>query len=273
MISTPTLYKVIKTKIDESDRCSLRDVVVVKVKDTKVTVVTDYNGNRVKSFYRKNSVKRSSHLVVDDFPWSITVLNDCILAVSVPYSNKILKVRADPDLKLLSTITTDKQYWGLDVLDQSTLVASTHSPPSVDVLDMEGGVKRSIQTLPAPHKSFMYPSYLHVTRQGTILVSDMGLKSVIGLTQTGDVVFTYSPTDDRALKCPHGITSTSTGDILVADSSAQKVIQLSESGEFIKDILTSQDGIQHPFGLCINGNKLYVTGQDEGVHVYQMNRS
>ncbi|XP_046552221.1 E3 ubiquitin-protein ligase TRIM56-like [Haliotis rubra] len=81
----------------------------------------------------------------------------------------------------------------------------------------------------------------------------LGTNSVVCLTPEGDVVFNYRPTGDSALKVPRGITSTSTGDILVTDYSQHRVIHLTESGQFVRNILTSQDGVKNPLGLCVGG--------------------
>ena len=74
------------------------------------------------------------------------------------------------------------------------------------------------------------------------------------------------------MKYPYGITSTSTRDILAADWGTDKVIHLNQSGEFIKDILTLQDGIQYPTSLSIFEEKLYVTEKFKGLKVFQFSQ-
>ncbi|XP_046571381.1 tripartite motif-containing protein 45-like [Haliotis rubra] len=58
----------------------------------------------------------------------------------------------------------------------------------------------------------------------------------------GGIVEIRNRTGDKALTNPCGITTTSTGDILFVDRDTCKVIQLTESGEFVRELLTLEDG-------------------------------
>ncbi|XP_046563824.1 uncharacterized protein LOC124272686 [Haliotis rubra] len=195
------------------------DVTVLEVNGTDTVVVTDYNNNSVKSFYTRNSQPGHSKLSLEGRPWGITRLKHNQVAVTVLDTSQIVTVEVNPDLVLLSTITTSKQYWGITSLTPSTLAASSESPPCVDILDMSGHVLKSVCPGHRGGNILKYPYFLCTTRTGNILVSDCGTKCVVCLTPEGDVVFNYRPTGHTALKDPGGITSTSTGDILVTDNS------------------------------------------------------
>ncbi|XP_048253347.1 protein lin-41-like [Haliotis rufescens] len=251
--ATPVLQDTIDVRVagDSNTPCP-RDVTVMVVNDTDTVVVTDYKS--VKSFYTRNNQTRHSKLSLGCKPWSLTKLTHNQVAVTVRNINQIVTVEVNPDLVLLSTITTSKQYMGITSLTPSTLAASSQSPPCVDILDMTGNVLRSISPLQNSNNILRYPNFLCTTRTGNILVSDAGTKCVLCLTPEGDVVFTYSPTGDTALEFPQGITSTSTGDILVTDYSLHSVIHLTESGQFVKIILTQQDGMNQPQGVCVDGH-------------------
>ncbi|XP_048253336.1 uncharacterized protein LOC125381138 [Haliotis rufescens] len=224
------------------------------VNDTDTVVVTDWINDNVKSFYTRNNQTRHSKLSLGGRPWNLTKLTHNQVAVTVWNIYQIVTVEVNPDLVLLSTITTSKQYWGITSLTPSTLAASSRSPTCVDILDMTGNVLRSISPLHNGNNILQRPNYLCTTRTGNILVSDCGTKRVVCLTPEGDVVFTYSPIGDTALKCPQGITRTSTGDILVTDYLLHRVIHLTESGQFVRNILTQQDGINYPWGVCVDGH-------------------
>ncbi|XP_048255046.1 protein wech-like [Haliotis rufescens] len=239
------------------------DMTVLVVNGTDTVVVTDYSNKSVKSFYTRNKQHGHSRLRVGGAPFGITKLKNNQVAVTMPVSSRIVTIQVNPDLVLLSTITTSKKYQGITSLTPSTLAASSYYPPSVDILDMTGHVLKSI-CLGQPSRCILkYPYCLCTTRTGNILVSDRGSRCVVCLTPKGDVVFNYSTTGNTSLEFPCGITSTSTGDILVTDNSLHRVLHLTESGQFVRNMLTSQDGVQNPSGVCVGGRgRMYVCMSD-----------
>ncbi|XP_046345070.2 protein wech-like [Haliotis rufescens] len=267
--AAPVLQDTINVRVaGDVRRAHSIDVTVLVVNGTDTVVVTDKNNNSVKSFYTRNSQLDHSSLSLITNPYGITKLKDNQVAVTVPGSSQIVTVQVNPDLVLLSTITGSKEYRGITSLTPSTLAAGSDSPPCVDILDVAGHVLRSIFPDHPSRYILKYPYFLCTTRTGNILVSDVGSKCVVCLTPEGDVVFTYSPKGDTALKYPLGITSTSTGDILVTDYHLHRVIHLTESGQFVRNILTSQDGVKSPWGACVGGHgRMYLCTPDE-VRVY-----
>ncbi|XP_071091573.1 protein wech-like [Haliotis cracherodii] len=252
-------------------RPNLIDATVLLVNGTDTVIVTDNNNNSVKSFYTRNKKQGHSRLSLSGPPWGITTLKDNQVAVTVAITRQIVIVQVNPDLVLLSAITTRKQYMGITSLKPLTLAASSSSPPCVDILDMAGHVLRSISPGQPSRYILEYPFFLCTTRTGNILVSDRGSKCVVCLTPEGDVVFTYSPTGDTEMEHPRGITSTSTGDILVTDLNLHRVLHLTESGQFVRKILTSQAGVQFPLGVCVDGRgRMYVCMSDS-VKVFTLN--
>ncbi|XP_046352374.2 tripartite motif-containing protein 3-like [Haliotis rufescens] len=231
---------------------ALRDVTVLVVDGIQTVVVTDFNNKCVKSFYTRNNQLCQSKLPLDGSPWGVTQLKENQVMVAVPNSSQIVTVEVTPDLVLLSTITTRKDYYSLAVLSPSSLVSGCRV--CVDILDIAGHVLRSVTT----HNNdtlFTYPWYMCVTNKGNILVSDSQEQSVTCVTSEGDVVWRYAPTGDRAI-IPYGISTTPTGDILLADSN--KVIRLTETGDYVtghKDIGCD------PWGLYVDRHDtLYVCG-------------
>ncbi|XP_048254973.1 protein wech-like isoform X3 [Haliotis rufescens] len=239
------------------------DVTVFVVNGTDTVVVTDYNNHSVKSFYTRNKQPCHSRLSLGGPPWGITMLKDNQVAVTVHGTRQIVTVQVNPDLVLLSAIPTSKQYRGITSLTPSTLAASSSLPPCVDILGMAGHVLKSIGPGQPIRCILKSPLYLCTTRTGNILVSDWGSRCVVCLTPEGDVVFTYSPRGDTSLMFPLGITSTSAGDILVTDYHLHRVLHLTESGQFVRNMLTSQDGVQNPRGVCVGGRgRMYLCRPD-----------
>ncbi|XP_067652283.1 protein wech-like [Haliotis asinina] len=227
-------------------------VTVVVVDGADTVVVTDMYNSSVKSFYSSNNQRHHSKILLDGGPWGITKLTNDQVAVTLIYSKQIITLKVKLDLELLTTMRTSKQYLGITSLTPSTLAAGSRSPPCVDILDMAGNVLRSISPLHKGNNILQCPDFLSTTRTGDILVSDGGTKCIVCLTPEGDMMFNYTPTGDTALECPRGITSTSTGDILVTDFKLHRVIHLTDSGQFVQNLLTSKDGIQNTYGICMD---------------------
>ncbi|XP_046360438.2 E3 ubiquitin-protein ligase Midline-1-like [Haliotis rufescens] len=255
---TPELQDTIKVRVpSDSGNAYPVDMTVLVVNRTDTVVVTDNNNKSVKSFYTRNKKQGHSKLSLISKPWGVTRMKHNQVAVTLPDTRQIVTVEVNPDLELLSTVTTSKQYWGITSPTPSTLAAGSQSPPCVDILDMSGHMLRSITPVHHGNNILRYPNFLSTTGTGNILVSDSGTACVMCLTPGGDVVFTYSPTGDT-LTVPRGISSTSTGDILVTYDALDRVIHLTESGQFVRNILTSRDGVWYPYGLCISEQQIYV---------------
>ncbi|XP_048253768.1 tripartite motif-containing protein 2-like [Haliotis rufescens] len=254
LMATPVLHDTINIRVaGDGNTANPVDVTTLVVNGTDTVVVTDCQNKSVKSFYNKTKQPGHSKLSLSSRPYCLTKLKHNQVAVTVPDTRQIVTVEVNPDLVLLSTITTNKEYWGITSLSQSTLAASDLSPPSVDILDMTGHVLRSISPVHSGKNILQNPYFLCTTRTGNILVSDSSYGCVLCLTPEGDVVFTYPPTGDTTLTHPWGITSTSTGDILVAYYSPHKVVHLTESGHFDRHFLTADDGVLNPRGVCVDG--------------------
>ncbi|XP_048239059.1 RING finger protein 207-like [Haliotis rufescens] len=267
--SSPVLHHTIDCGEDGDGKDpSLCDVTVLTVDDIKVTVVIDFNNKRLKTYYTSNFKSFHNQLLLSSRPWQIAKLCESQIAVSVPGSKEIVTVNVTPGPVFLSTIKTRKKYQALACLSPSQLAAGTWGQShSVDILDMTGRILRSINTGVIGN-----PEYIHVTRNNNLIVSEEAVKSLVCVTSEGDVVFTYTPTGVRALTRPWGVTTSSSGDILLVDQYSNKVIQLTESGQFVRDVLTQQDGLNCPLGACLDGDGLLYVTSDRYVKVFNFYR-
>ncbi|XP_046579691.1 E3 ubiquitin-protein ligase TRIM56-like [Haliotis rubra] len=238
----------------------LGDVTVLVVDGIQTVVVTDWENNCVKSFYRRHNESCHSKLPLGGTPCGETQLKENKVMVAIPLACQIVTVEVNPDLHLLSTMTTSKGYYSIAVLNPASLAAGGDG--CVDMLDMSGRVLRRVAT--TNKGRFVYPFFMSISNRGNMLVSDWGERSVTCMTPDGDVVWRYVPTDNMALKRPRGITTTSTGDVLLADLDSSRVIQLTESGKFVRNLLTLQDGIPCPSGVYVDRHdSLFVCTSDE----------
>ncbi|XP_048253788.1 protein wech-like isoform X2 [Haliotis rufescens] len=239
---------------------SLFDVAVLVVDGIKVMVVIDSFNSRLHACYTSNKRHIQKCLDLPTGPSQVAKVGGARVAVTLPDTQQIAFINFDPEPTLLSTVKTKRQYNGLACLNSSQLVAGgKDSRASVDVLDMKGNVLKSINT-----GVIKNPSYIHVTRNNNLIFSNAAVKSLVSATCDGEVVFTYTPTGEKALKYPRGVTTTSTGDILLVDSYSHRVIQLTESGQFVRDVLTQHDGLECPRGICLDDDGLlYVTNYND----------
>ncbi|XP_046556139.1 uncharacterized protein LOC124265411 [Haliotis rubra] len=251
--SVPTLYQTIHCKkVHGMAHPMFKDITALAVDGIKVAVVVDYINKGLFTYYTHDR-HGPKYIKLSAGPCTIIQLTKWHVAVTVPYSNEIVIVKVYPEPVILSTIKTNRSYYGLACLSPSRLVAG--GIERTDILDMEGNVLKSINT-----GKVSSPDYIHVTGNRNLIVSEEKNKSLVSVTSDGQVVFTCPPTGDCALKYPQGITTTSTGDILVVDRDSHKVIQLTESGEFVRDVLTARDGIDSPRGICLDTDGLlYIT--------------
>ncbi|XP_046345664.2 uncharacterized protein LOC124126313 isoform X2 [Haliotis rufescens] len=151
--ATPVLHDTINIRVaGDGNPARPIDLTTLVVNGTDTVVVTDSINKSVKSFYTKTNQPGHSKLSLSSRPWGITKLKHNQVAVTVRDTSQIVTVEVNPDLVLLSTITTNKQYCGITSLTPSTLAASVQSPPSVDILDMIGNVLRSISPLSGGEK-------------------------------------------------------------------------------------------------------------------------
>ncbi|XP_046559869.1 tripartite motif-containing protein 3-like [Haliotis rubra] len=253
--SRPVVHQTVDIRIDgDVKKPDPADVTVLVVDGVETLVVTDHANSCLKSFYANKGKSQSSKLNLPSDPRTVTRLGDNRVLVSFSTHNEIAVVRVTPDLVLLSRVSTKKKYRCLTALSSSKLAAGCGDPPCVDILDTSGAVLKSHSIL--NRGKTINPWFLSATTDGNILVSDVGSHSVYCITPHGDVVFTS--TGGGSLREPRGIATTSTGHILVADSGTRMVILLTATGKFVRNLLTSQSEILHPYGLFLCGHKLFV---------------
>ncbi|XP_046328984.2 uncharacterized protein LOC124112858 isoform X2 [Haliotis rufescens] len=255
--SSAVLHHTIDCHTKEDKWCpDLIDVTVVSSsgEPNTIMIVADFINRSLKSIYTSKSNLHKRCLKLSDRPWQIAKLHKKHIAVSVPDSKEIVTVQLTPNPVLLSTIRTKKEYFALACPAPSQLLAGTFKTSnSVDLLDMEGHVLKSINT-----GSIVSPDYIQITDQKNILVGQGDVNSFVSVTSDGEVLFYYPSTRENVLSCPRGFATTSTGDVLLVDRDCKKVIQLTESGQFVRDVLT--EGLEHPRCLCLdNDGLMYVT--------------
>ncbi|XP_067672050.1 tripartite motif-containing protein 2-like isoform X2 [Haliotis asinina] len=248
----------INIRIDgDTETPEVVDVAVLSVKGSLVIVLSDHNNNCLKCFYTKDGRKHNTKLMMEGKPLGLAKLSSNRIAAAV-WPNRIVLVEATPDLELLTTLETGKQYRGLTALTHVTIAAAS-ATTSIDILDMDGDVLRSVFVPDTGQDIIHIPYHICASRTGNILVSDYGSRSVYCLSPVGEVVFADMPRGERNPQDPRGITVTKSGDIFLADCGANVIMQLSEDGQFVRHVLSVKNGIVKPSGLCVDDqDQLYV---------------
>ena len=101
------------------------------------------------------------------------------------------------------------------------------------------------------------PHYITENINGDICTSDIRNDKVVVVNKSGQHRFSY--TGKRSEFYPCGICTDVLGHILVCDSHSNTVHLLNQDGGFLSVILSSQQGIQFPRGVCVDEeNNLYV---------------
>ncbi|XP_023931778.1 tripartite motif-containing protein 3-like [Lingula anatina] len=99
-----------------------------------------------------------------------------------------------------------------------------------------------------------HPVYITVNSvNDNIVISDMGGHCVHVLSPTGDHLYKYDGSREGSeLRSPHGVCTDSYGHIFIADSGNRRIVALSPQGQFIRYIVTKDDGLWSSTAVVIN---------------------
>nr|XP_022336857.1 uncharacterized protein LOC111133073 [Crassostrea virginica] len=101
------------------------------------------------------------------------------------------------------------------------------------------------------------PIYITENINGDICTSDWEKQAVVVVTKTGQHRFSYTGQGSKLI--PFGICTDVLGHILVCDNAGYTVDLLDQDGRFLFIILSLQQGIYSPCGVCVDAeNNLYV---------------
>ena len=140
---------------------------------------------------------------------------------------------------------------------------------------------------------FKKPSYVTTDHDGRILVSDNLNHCVKVFDQQGKYLFqcvlggndrdkniagssSETTRDVSYLKYPNGVCCDANNDIYVADWGSHTVSHFTRHGHFVRHVLTRDDGIYHPAGVAILGERLAICSYSDShssVQVFRLNNS
>ncbi|XP_041346747.1 uncharacterized protein LOC121366322 [Gigantopelta aegis] len=199
----------------------------------------------------------------------IEKINETQILLSAFGCQTLYIINVNNGLSIHTTIDTGKYNRGNGVIR-----ARTHSAPEtrlvigynqgLSIIDIDGGMVRNMDISNDGKPYISDPWYQAITPTCNILVSHKD-DCLLCVTQKREVLWKY-PTED-----PAGLDCDVQGNIYLTLCDENKVILVSPDGEFIKDVLSADDNIKKPRGICYDSVKkrLYVAELDGLIKVFE----
>jgi len=177
-------------------------------------------------------------------------------------NKKIIFVTVNERITETKSVQTEQQYWKITQLSNCNLAVSVllSNPGRVDILNLNCDVIHTISNLPP------VPFYLTTSRDSLLVVS-YDDKSVTCLSSSFARSWVTSR-DTTRLKYAWGITCDNSGYIYVVDNDRDLVVQLSPSGDYLRDVITRQNGLDSPVAVCFHRDTLYITQVNREIKIF-----
>ncbi|XP_046578602.1 E3 ubiquitin-protein ligase TRIM56-like [Haliotis rubra] len=241
------------------------DVLVMTLEGATVMLTSDKENKSVNALYREGGEERTSILPTSQFLTNFTIIEDNLVAAGVWYQYQIIFFKVFPDLDLQRTIDTKTRYSSIAFLSPGTLVGShVLGNCGVDVIDMSGNILRTFD------RSHFSRPYSVCTYNGNCIVGDMTNHAIMCFNDMGNMLFNFKPGAEKKFV---GLLTVRAhkGYIYASDREGHRVVQLTADGKFVRDVLTREDGIEEPQGICItDDNLLYVSVINSYIRVYRI---
>nr|XP_022312748.1 uncharacterized protein LOC111117809 [Crassostrea virginica] len=177
-------------------------------------------------------------------------------------------IYTDKGKKKIYRITPDRKITGFHKTGDCEPLSVHSSRINGDILvGMRGGkvtryskAGKEIQNIQRDNQGqelYGYPYYITENINGDICTSDYDKHAVVVVNKSGQHRFSYTGQGSGFRPC--GICTDVLGHILVCDTVSETVHLLNQDGGFLSIILSEQQGIEYPRGVCVDDeNNLYV---------------
>ncbi|XP_013398593.1 protein lin-41-like [Lingula anatina] len=158
--------------------------------------------------------------------------------------------------------------WGITLNRQGHVMVCDNRKKSIFTFHADSG--QLLNTIPL--SMCRYPRYITVNSvNDNIVISDMLGHCVHVLSPTGDHLYKYDGSREGSkLSLPCGVCTDSYGHIFIADRDNHRIVALSPQGQFIRYIVTEDDGLWRPTAVVINPAGQLVVGEWLGnVHTFK----
>nr|XP_022297078.1 uncharacterized protein LOC111106630 isoform X2 [Crassostrea virginica] len=250
--SVPAVDSAFHVSVDKSGRFWVSD-------DSGNLVQTDLQGNLLQKIHT-NSKYEGYHTATQD--------GDLIYTDR----DKNMIYRITPDRKITEFIKTGD--WVPISIHSSRIngdiLVGMHKGGEAKVTryNKAGKEIQNIQRDNQGQELYKFPYHITENINGDICTSDINTKKVMVVNKSGQHRFSYTGQGSRF--CPYGICTDVLGHILACDNDSRTVHLLDQDGRFLSFILSPQQGIKAPRGVCVDDeNNLHVGQLHNTMTVYK----
>ncbi|XP_053396219.1 E3 ubiquitin-protein ligase TRIM71-like [Mercenaria mercenaria] len=197
------------------------------------------------------------------YPWDITAVSPYSTAITMPGRQIIQFVSAKSNnLSFINSFGTKGECRGICYYEKKLLV-SMWTPPNLQIMNLTGGVLKTVTTLQNGGNIFARPTSITASRD-YIYVSDNFKQTIIQLNWQGKQLNCFNGTGS-----PQGIAMLDDGSILVSDPQKNRCTIDNISGDLSQTNIVLR-GFKKPHALCwcSTNRKLYVsyfTGGEQSI--------
>lgn len=205
-------------------------------------------------------------------PCGITSLpNSMDVAVTEPDIKQITVCTLTDSLAVSFEMKTKKKYECISAFQDKYVVGCCElGYASVDFIDCNGTILRSVEGNMAGQVIFRNPSAIALLPSGDILISDPGSNALLCVSQSNHIIFRIDPGGR-----PSGICPDSLGGIYMAQYDSNLVMRLSMEGVTEGVVVDQKFKLTSPLAMTIKGNILALTEEtpSDRILVLKMNTS
>ena len=211
-------------------------------------VLCDSANSKLKLLDRTFKVKAS--LSLNDNPWSLSVIDDSNVIVTIPDTKQLQYVQLVPHIKAGRVIKLDKKCWDVAVVGNEIYVSCHNNPGEgeVRVLDLSGNLKRQLGVNKDGSYQFQGPTYLTVSTTGKkIFVSDWGTSIISCMTPDGNIIYQYKDDD---LTLPRALFVDAGDNIFVCYWDSRNIQVITADGRKYGTLISADDGIIFAYSIA-----------------------
>nr|XP_034308327.1 uncharacterized protein LOC109621117 [Crassostrea gigas] len=256
------------TKVREYTVPGVRSVYHISLGKSGTLWVSDSSGNLVQGDLQENQLQKIQTSGRDEGYHTVTQDGDLIYA---DIKNKVIN-RITPDNTITQFIKTG-DWEPLSIhsshINGDILVGMRkYEEVKVTRYNKTGTEIQNIQRDNKGQELYSRPDYITENINGDVCVSDYNKHAVVVVDKSGQHRFSYTGQGFRFN--PYGICTDVLGHILVCDRISKTVHLLNQDGQFLSLLLTSQQGVEYPYSVCVDDeNNLWVGDVANTVRVYK----
>lgn len=175
-------------------------------------------------------------------PYDVAIIDDSEAIVTCPNVKLLLLVSILPSLQLGRTISLDKDFWCVAVLNRQIQVAcNTEDSTDVQILNLTGEILKTV-VVKTPNPAVGLIRYIAVNPQGTKLYMTYS-GGLLSTTVDGQILWTHSSPD---FECGSGLTVDKDENAYVCCFKRNKIVKVCSDGTTCKVFKNVPDEFKWP---------------------------